>query len=79
MGRLAVDQAFKGKGLGGALLADALESPRFPLRLIGSGDTGFLQARQVAEAISPQASPMEYTQSAPTPGKSALRRHVCLP
>lgn len=24
MGRLAVDQAFKGKGLGGALLADAL-------------------------------------------------------
>jgi len=25
MGRLAVDQAFKGKGLGGALLADALD------------------------------------------------------
>jgi ribosomal protein S18 acetylase RimI-like enzyme len=25
MGRLAVDQAFKGQGLGGALLADALE------------------------------------------------------
>jgi ribosomal protein S18 acetylase RimI-like enzyme len=25
MGRLAVDQAFKGRGLGGALLADALE------------------------------------------------------
>lgn len=25
MGRLAVDQAFKGQGLGGALLADALD------------------------------------------------------
>ena len=27
MGRLAVDQAFKGQGLGGALLADALDRP----------------------------------------------------
>ena len=27
MGRLAVDQAFKGQGLGGALLADALHRP----------------------------------------------------
>ena len=25
MGRLAIDQAFKGQGLGGALLADALD------------------------------------------------------
>jgi ribosomal protein S18 acetylase RimI-like enzyme len=32
MGRLAVDQAFKGLGLGGALLADALDRavPRLP-------------------------------------------------
>lgn len=84
MGRFAVDQAFKGQGLGGALLTDSLSrAARLEIAAFardgghqGRGSSGFLPASQLHRVARHAAYPVLFAGNHPAFLKFAVPSHL---